>query len=76
MKVEFNYVTFNEMQETIEKFKEFRERYINVAAGRWKINDDNLELERINLVLEVEDVLEELLDGLREYEIENPLHQD
>lgn len=65
MKIEFNYIDASSMEEELNKFKTFKERYLNIATGRRKVNDDDLELERIAVVLETEQILENLSELLK-----------
>ena len=76
MKIEFNYTDAEELQKTLTEFKEFKKRYLNIAAGRREINDDDRELERIAVVLETEEILEDLLTGLTEFEREHPFNKE
>ena len=65
MKISSLFTTVESLENEIQNFKEFRERYVDVISGRREPNDDDRELERLGLLSDINCTLDGLLDEMK-----------
>lgn len=65
MKISSLFTTVESLENEIQNFKEFRERYVDVISGRREPNDDDRELERLGVLSDVNCTLDGLLSEMK-----------
>lgn len=68
MKNNFTLCYSKGIKKDLKKFKKFKHRYLEIISGRRTPNDDEKELERIGVLLDIQMVLENLVCSLKNAE--------